>query len=81
MLQIMAGFLSIVSPPFSAYKIGSNLAFKQLNTISMNTERRPHKINFNVIEPALLLVKLDKQRNRLIGLVMSDTHIHIWPNT
>ena len=36
------------APPFLKYKIGSNLVYKQLNTIPINTER-PHKIHFKVI--------------------------------
>ena len=36
------------APPFLKYRIGSNLVYKQLNTIPINTER-PHKIHFKVI--------------------------------
>ena len=36
------------APPFLKNKIGSNLVYKQLNTIPINTER-PHKIHFKVI--------------------------------
>ena len=36
------------APPFFKYKIGSNLVYKQLNAIWIDTER-PHKIHFKVI--------------------------------
>ena len=37
-----------LSPHFLLYKNGSNLTYRQLNTISINT-KRPHKIHFKVI--------------------------------
>ena len=37
-----------LSPNFLLYKNGSNLTQRQLNTISINTQR-PHKIHFKVI--------------------------------
>ena len=53
-----------LSPNFLLYKNGSNLTQRQLNTISINTQR-PHKIHFKVIS----LLYIDQRNGSLEKII------------